>query len=163
MTAVTTIAGGLGPYENTHIAVANSGAAVAHTGTVAETTLATIPIRGGLIGLNGMMRITTLWSVTNNANNKLLRIRFNGTAFASGGFPSVASVRLAGEIFNRNSLSSQVGGPANFSTLYGSTTAAVVTSTHATTGNLNLTITAELASAGDTATLESYIVELFRS
>ena len=47
-----------------------SNVAIPLTGTVALTALVTIPVPAGVMGLNGVLRVTTTWTCTNNANAK---------------------------------------------------------------------------------------------
>ena len=149
-------------YASRWVVLAASGVAVPHTGDTAETVLGTVAIPAGAIGPNGMIRVTTLWSVTNSANNKVLRARLGGiggTQFFSTTQTTVATyndpVRL---IQNRNSQSSQIGRGA--STTGAGSTAAVVTGTIDTSAAQDLVFTGTLANSGETVTLESFLVEL---
>lgn len=172
MTNISTIAGGIGPYENNHIILGCSGSAVALTGTASETILATIPIPAGAMGLNGAIRITVYFSMTNNANNKTPRVRFGASGAGTSGsnihgptLASVAGYRGQAEIHNRNSLTSQVTAPAGLGaggwhTSTGSNPATAVIDTGSAS---EIAITGQLANTGDTMTLEYYLVEVFRS
>jgi hypothetical protein len=154
------VSGFFGPVQTR--VLASSGVAVSHTGNTNETTLATVAIPAGLMGLNGTLRIDCLWSVTNSGNNKTTRFRLgglSGTAYFSLASTTVASVRGFRNIQNRGSAASQISewsgglGP-------GSTASAVTTGTVNTAVAQDLVFTAQLASAGETITLERYIVEL---
>ena len=137
---------------------AQSAVASSVTGTLTKTTLATIAIAAGAIGPNGSIHITALFSMTNNANNKTFTVELAGTAFYNTTLNSQSAIQVISIIRNRNSESSQVGG------LVGSTSgigaAGLVTSAINTASAQNITITAQLANAGDTATLEGYTVEI---
>lgn len=140
-----------------------SAVAVPLTGTTSETVLATIAIPAGAIGPNGQIRIMTLWSMTNNANNKTMSVRLGGiggTAHQAAVIASQAHQQNNCRIANRNSASSQVSQSA---TGFGwnANTASPVTGAINTANAQDLVITGTLASSGDTLTLESYIVELF--
>ena len=50
------------------------------TGTTTETTLATIPIKGGVLGENGKIRFYILGTVTNSANTKTFRLKHASTS-----------------------------------------------------------------------------------
>jgi len=152
---------GFDPLIRTKV-LASSAVAVSHTGNTDETILATVTIPAGLMGLNGVLRIDYLWSVTNSGNNKTVRARLGGiggTAFLSLANTTVASVRGFRNIQNRGSASSQISewsdglGP-------GSTASAVTTGTVDTAAAQDLVFTAQLASAAETITLERYLVEL---
>ena len=76
-------------------------AAVVLTGTTSATTLATFTIPAGLIGTNGKVKFYPLWSNTNNANNKTLRVVLNSwtTAYTA---VSLNSVHNSGLLILRN-------------------------------------------------------------
>ncbi len=138
-----------------------SAVAVPHTGDVLEFAFATINLPANKMGPNGRVRITCLWSMTNNANAKTLRTRFGGIGgqvYQSIGAASVASYRHEGEIANRGALNSQVG---SVSTGFGSSSTVVGTSAVDTSADTTLVITGQLGVNTDTLTLESYLVELF--
>jgi len=139
-----------------------SGAAVSCAADTAENTLATVTIPAGVMGTNGVLRVTTLWSYTNSANNKTLRINFGGTAYLSNVATTTVAVQALVMIRNRGVTNSQVGFTnATFSAI-GTTTGTLTTSSVDTTSAQSLTITGQKASAGETLTLESYLVELIR-
>ncbi|MFD2271823.1 hypothetical protein ACFS07_13325 [Undibacterium arcticum] len=146
-------------YPST-ITLAQSAVAVSVTGTLTETTLASVTIPGGVMGLNGSLRITTLWSCTNNANNKTFNVRFGGTSICSNTSMNSSVAYIDRRVLhNRNSLISQVAMPgANGGS--GNSTVALVTMTKDTSVDQLLTITMALANTGDTVTLESYTVEV---
>lgn len=169
MTAVTTIAGGLGPYEQTHKILRASASSVSAAADTSENTLATIAIPAGLMGANGILRITTLWSWTNSANNKTIKVYFGASGAGTGGtlymstiYTTTTGTRDQRQIANRNSASSQVGSANGFMTAagWGTTTGAVVTSSVNTGNASEVVLTGQKASAGETITLESYLVEL---
>lgn len=140
-----------------------SAVAVPLTGTTSETVLATIAIPAGAMGPNGQIRVTTLWSPTNNANNKTMAVRLgglSGTLFQQAVQANVTHQQNHCRFGNRNSASSQVGASLlGFG--WNANTSAVVTATVNTANAQDLVITGTLASSGDTLTLESYLVELF--
>lgn len=139
--------------------LAQSSVGVSCAADTAENTLATIIVPAGRMGANGRIRITALWKMTNSANLKTMRHKFGGTSFHSQGLTTQAAYRAQAELGNRNSQSSQVGGilaTGGWST----STSDPVTSTVDTTVDATILITGTKASAGETLTLESYLVEL---
>jgi hypothetical protein len=143
--------------------LAQSNVGVSCPADTNENALASITVHAGAMGPNGRLRITTLWSMTSSANNKQTRVRFSGasgTTYLTAGHTTVASLRDQREIGNRNSESLQVGSmpgaPGGFSTSSG----VVTTSAVDTTVDTTVVITGQKANAGETLTLESYIVEL---
>lgn len=137
-----------------------SGVASPVTGTASETSLASITIPAGAMGANGAVRVTALFSHTNDASLKTLRIKFGGTNYLETA-PSTTATNLQQRIIqNRNSESSQVGSAAAAGAGFGVSSGALVTSTVNTANDVTLLITGQLADGTDTVTLESYIVEL---
>lgn len=155
---VTTDATKTGGYAAAIQVLANSAVAASVTGTTNETTLATVTVPAGAVGANGLLRITTLWSVTNNANNKTVRHKLGSTTVWTASPTSTASGQFQSITRARNSTSSQV---TQFSstTNFGTSANAQTTSSLDFTGAVTLTITAQLATSTDTATLEAYTVE----
>lgn len=144
------------------VVLATSAVAVSHTGNTSDTALATISIPAGLMGANGIIRVTHLWSVTNNANNKTPRVWLNGlsgTAFLSTNLASVQTWQGETIIRNRNSQSSQVGHNAG-AFPFSSTTGAIATATIDTSVAVDLVLSGILANSADTITLQGYTVEL---
>jgi hypothetical protein len=142
-------------------AIAQSAVAQSVTGTTTETTLATITIPAGSMGPNGQIEVTTLWSCTNSANNKTLRVKFGSTAFLNVAATTSAAIHVLTRIANRNSAASQVGSPSSTTNSLGATGASVTTAAIDTTADVTLAITGQLASASETLTLESYIVKIY--
>lgn len=138
-------------------AVAVSGAADTN-----ENTLATITVPAGAMGLNGILRVTTLWTITNSANNKTLRVRFGGAAGVDymGNILTTAANQFHQNIIaNRGAANSQIGHAAA-QTSYAPSSGSNVTSSVDTSASTTLVISGQKASAGETITLESYLVEL---
>jgi hypothetical protein len=127
------------------------------TGTVAETVLATITVPGGMMGPNGCLRIRVLASTTNNANNKTMRINLGGTAFATLTVASSLFMSAAVRIGNRASEASNMAANDAFN---GGTGVVTTGATIDTAVDQALTLTGQLASAGDTMRIESVLVEV---
>lgn len=128
------------------------------TGTVAETVLGTITVPAGLLGTNGQIRIRTVWTYTNSANNKTLRIRYSaigGTAFYANTVTTTATCIDDRTICAAGATNAQIVNTSN--TAFGIVGAAdglSVDTTVATT----IVITGQLASSGETITV-NYTVE----
>lgn len=142
--------------------LAASAVAVSHTGDTNETTLATVTVPAGAMLANGMLRVRGLWTCTENANNKTIRVRFGGT----GGtvvqtlvMTSIEQVQLDSIIHNVNNVAVQkfYGGTLSFSTSTASVGAAAINTANAA----DLVFRGLLATGTDTITLESYVVEVF--
>ena len=135
-------------------------AAVVLTGTTFAATLATITIPAGLIGANGKVKFYPLWSNTNNANTKTLRVVLNGATTVYTG-TSQNSVHNSGLLIlrNFNSETTQRMSSGMVAGL-GSTTGSIAATTVNTTTPVTVTVTGQLANSTDTMTLESLFVEI---
>lgn len=145
--------------------LAASAVAASHTGNTSETALATITVPAGAMGPNGLLRVTTQWSYTNSANNKTLRVRFggaSGTGYLGNNVTTTNAFRDQRLIANRNAANAQVGQSTGVLTSggWGTSTSTPVTSSVDTSAAADLVISGQLANAGETVTLESYLVEL---
>jgi len=134
-------------------------AAVALTGTTLETTLVTITIPAGLIGSSGKVKLYPLWSVTNNANNKTVRVKLGGSTgyfLQSSGYAQLSNLVIFRN-FNSESVQKVSSGMAAG---LGSTTGAFTSLTIDTSAATTLTITGQLQVGTDTMTLEGLFVEI---
>lgn len=140
--------------------VAQSAVAVPHTGDTVETTLAPIVIPGGLLGPNGQVLVEYLISWPSSGNNKTFRVKFGGTLYQSMVVTTGVHLQPHVRVANRGAANSQVGaGTSN--TGYISAGSAIVTSAVDTDEDVTILITGQLANAGETITLEGYIVTVF--
>ena len=145
-----------------------SNVAVPLTGTTSITALATVSVPAGAMGLNGVLRVTTTWTCTNNANAKTARFNFGaagagtgGTQYLSSNLASTTGTRDIRMVANRGSVSSQFGMPAGTPVGgLGTTAGALCTTTVDTSAASEICICGTLANSADTLTLESYLVEL---
>jgi hypothetical protein len=141
--------------------LAASAVAATHTGTTAETALATVAIPAGAMGPNGILRVTLLWSYSNSVNGKTKRVRLGG---ASGAVlmqhlnSTSVAIRHHLLIQNRNAETAQIAGQITGG--LAASSVANATSSVDTSAAQDLVITAQLANAGESVTLESYVVEV---
>ena len=141
--------------------LATSAVAVSHTGSTAETTLATISVPANALGANGVLRITAQMAYSGGTNTWTPRIRFNATAISEQAAfgTTILSARIQAQIANRNATNSQIAN-ALLQGNWSGVASAVVATAHDTTGALNITITGQLTNGADTVRLDSYTVEL---
>ena len=134
-------------------------AAVALTGTTVETTLVTITIPAGLIGSNGKVKLYPLWSTTNNANTKTLRVKFPfGTIYTA---IASSTVHVSGLVIIRNLGSESVQRVSSGMLAgLGGTTSSIASTTVDTSAATTITITGQLAVGTDTLTLEDLFIEV---
>lgn len=139
--------------------LAQTGVAVSHTGDLLETTLATITVPAGLMGPNSVLRIIPLFSYTNSANTKTLRVDFGGTDFYSVPATTTTVSQQLIMIRNQGATNAQVGHASSVVAGVGATATAKTTAAVDTSTDQTITITGQLANAGETITLEGYTVE----
>jgi hypothetical protein len=140
--------------------LAQSYVAVTTPADTTEDTLATISVPANAMGPNGMLRITTQWSCTSNANNKTARIYFGGTKFTEpAAFTTGNSSALLTQIRNRNATNSQIA-HCLVGSGWGTVAGTVVSSAIDTTAAQNIVITGQKAVSGDTLKLEGYTIEI---
>lgn len=134
-----------------------SGAVRAAPANTSETILQTITIPAGMLGPNGRMILELHTNQTNNANVKTIKVRLGGiggTAFADVAVTSSTNGHLLVNIWNQNATNSQRGGvPAANSAPFGVYGSASVTAAIDTTAAVDLVITGQKATAGDTLEL----------
>jgi len=135
------------------------------TGTVNLTVLGRIGVPGGRMGPHGLLRVTTFWSMTNNANNKTPSITFQNVGgggavgYVNQAIASVISLNHQLYISNRAAENSQLG-QSNSTLTYGGSGGTIITSAVDTSQDSELVLAGQLANAGDSLTFERYLVEL---
>ena len=139
-----------------------TGVQVSITGTTNQTTAYTYTIPAGSLGIDGKTVVTFLASFTNNSNNKTFRISFGGTNFFTGNFTTSQIIRIKIEIQNLHSASSQIGFPVGVGVANGTATGSLATGSVNTASDVTVTITGQLANAGDTITFYGSSVEIIR-
>lgn len=152
-------------YTGRSYVLGKSATGPSHTGNTTETTLATITVPAGAMGPNGQIEIEALWTITGSVNAKTLRARLGGLAGTAylAAVTSVAANIVAQthtRIANRNNAASQVAYPAASATGFGLTTVPVTTGAINTALAQDIVLTAQLANAGESITLDSYLVRI---
>lgn len=140
-----------------------SAVAVSGPADTSENILATITVPAGAMGLNGFVRIAHTWTITSSANSKILRVRFSGaagTSFFANTLTTFATLKADTIFANRGAANSQVGSSFFTGTGGSSGHTAPVAASVDTTAATTIIISGQKASAGETITLESYLVEL---
>lgn len=132
------------------------------TGTTTETTLATIPIKGGLLGVNGKIRFYIVGTVTNSANAKSFRLKHAATTLWQCSYTTAVGITAQILFLNKNSESSQVTSLFNSAILSGSASSAVTPSSIATSADFSLTITGQLADGAESISVTAIFVEILQ-
>jgi len=129
------------------------------TNSTSVVTLATITIPAGLMGANGKLKIYPLWSTTNNANAKTLRLNIGGllcTTMVSQNVPNNSGLLIIRNINSESVQKCSSGLVAGIGSSAGSIAVLTIDTSAATT----ITITGQLAVGTDTMTLEDLFVEV---
>lgn len=124
------------------------------------TARAIITVPANMLLANGSVEVETLFSYTNSANAKNLRVRFggmSGTVYLNTPPTNTACVQNTCFIRNANATNSQKGFLAAASNHFGSSSG-TTTSTIDTTSAVDVLIGGQLTNIGETITLESYAV-----
>jgi hypothetical protein len=132
------------------------------TGTTLETELATIPIKGGVLGVNGKLRFYILGTVTNNANTKTFRLKHASTPLWQVAYTTAVGVTSQILFLNKNSESSQVTALFNTTGLGGNTVTVVTPSSIDTSADFSLTITGQLGNSADSISVTAIFVEIMQ-
>jgi len=134
-------------------------ATVTLTNTALETELATMTVKGGLMGAKGKLKIWPLLSMTNNANAKTVRVKMDGNVFYGNTRTNEAQLQFLSIVRNTNSQSVQKISSGITAGL-GVTTGVVTSLTVNTSADFTISITGQLAHNADTLTLEGFFVEI---
>jgi hypothetical protein len=145
---------------NVPYVLASSGVGVPLTGTLVETTLATITIPAGAMGANGWFTVESAWSMTNSVNNKVMKVALAAVAIHTETSTTQLSWRNNTKTTNRNSAASQICS-SNISAGYGITANPLTSHTVNTAVAQDITLTGTLANIADTITLEDYTVTVY--
>jgi hypothetical protein len=140
--------------------IAASNVALVNTGNSTENTMFTAVVKGGTLGLNGRLDFMFLMSMTNNANNKFIKVRVNGTIIYSNAYSATAVNNTIFSLRNRGSATSQVMTPTFYNGT-GNTTGTLQTFAFDTTQDITITVTLQNAQSADTSTLESFTVDAY--
>ena len=146
-----------------------SAVAVSCTSTTNEEVLQSVNLPAGVLGVNGALRLSTLWTCTGAVGTKTLRARLGAVALSGSAWLATVRSASAAECLalipqvlrNRNVANSQVVyNPANGGVA--SQSSAVATFSEDTSVATVCAITGQKATAAEVLTLEGYTLELLR-
>jgi len=136
------------------------------TGTTSETAMFDVTVPANAMGPLGVLRITTAWTMTNDANNKQLRARLSTTANSilgsmvqNVGSTSAAVAQVQSLTRNTNATGSQLTHAVGQLNPYIAVPAALTSASVDTTQVTHITLTGTLAVGTDTLTLLGVTVE----
>lgn len=134
----------------------------AHTGTLTVTPIIQKVIPGGLLGLNGCLKVEQKWSCTNNTNLKIAYLYYGGATQSGVGFTNTNSQGVRTSMQNRGVSNSQISNNGSVLGTSNGTSNWLISSTNSLIDQ-TLTISASIANVADSMTLESYQIELVRT
>lgn len=146
--------------------LAMTGASNSVTGTVNETTLATYTVPANTVGANDALLIIPIWTYTNSANNKIMKIYLgglSGTLYLNTTFTTSALFQHIIMIRAANATNSQKGFNNGSQSGIGSSTGSIATSARDMTVAQDIVFTGTLANTGETIALQGYMIALLRA
>lgn len=132
---------------------------VSVTGTTTITQLDSVNIPAGLMSANGQIEILTLWSYTNSANAKTIRVYLGavlGTSFMSRAETATVGSQMLTVIRAANSTTAQKGANNNIIGGLGISNAGITSSTFDMSLVQPIIFTGTLALSTETITLKGY-------
>lgn len=131
------------------------------TNTTAETQVASFTLPGGVMGMNGILRLCPIFSQTNSANTKTLRIKLGAAttitqAFGGSGSASAYGILTIRNLNSQSSQKSTQGGSLGV----GTTSSSIGTSAADTSADITVSLTVQMGALAETVTLEHLFVEV---
>lgn len=130
-----------------------------------ELALGTCTVPANAMGSNGILRISGAFSYTNSGNNKSIRVRIGGIGGTIiQGITTTTSTNISTfTILQNRTTATQVGWMSGTtSQMFAGLAASTVTTSVDTTADTTIVFTGQKASAGETLSLEQFMVELIR-
>lgn len=149
---------------NGNVLLACSNTTSSVTGTLDQTELGSVIFPGGLMSANGVIEITTLWTMTSSGNNKRTRVSLAestdpvtvGSYFLARVETTTVSHQHIVVIRGSNSTSSQVGATGTLGGGFGISASSLATSTYDMSTDKKIYISALLADTSETISLRGY-------
>lgn len=135
-------------------ALASSAIAVSCASTAADEVLASFSIAAGVMGPNSILQIEPLWTYTNSANNKIVKVKVGGSTIYTATRTTTVKEGPLIVLANRNSLASQIQPYDNTYITAGS--GAPATYTIDFSAAVDVEITGQRANGADTLKLEYF-------
>lgn len=157
------------PYGRQRIFSSVADIAILGSVSVSEQKAAGLLLPAGLIGAGYEIEVIVLMNYTNSSNSKVLRIRLgaandlNGTAYLT----NTSSTTLTGQNgckirTTTASANAQIGYASSVTTLFGNSSAAVVTGALNMSNASYLVISGQCTNTGETQTIKAYTVDIAR-
>ena len=148
---------------NGYVVIAESAVAgTSHTGTLVDTTLATINLPADILGLTGTVVVEAKLTANIITTTSVIYYKIGGTVFSGIGTGVVTTCGIGHkqECQNRNSQSTKLGSNGAAHGYSGASGTAWIALTVDTSVSQDVTITCAHGNVGSTVTLESYRVYL---
>ncbi|HEU4854409.1 MAG TPA: hypothetical protein VFS89_03875 [Nitrosospira sp.] len=136
--------------------LSSSAVAVSCASTASDEVLASFTIDAGTLGVNSILQVEPLWTFTNSANNKILKIKIGGTTVYTATRTTTTKEAPLIVLANRNSLASQIQPYDSIYVTAGTGTPATYTIDFAAA--VDVEITGQRANGADTLKLEYFRV-----
>jgi len=150
---------------NGEVVLFSSGVDTSITGTLLETTISTYTLPGGIMSKIGSIDLYVLFSSTNSASSKSLRIRHSdvgsiaGVQYYNTGFSTISSIQAFCSINSNNSTNQQKGyGLFGVSSGLGLTASVLVTNNRDMSLPSDITLTGQLSNTGEFLGVTSWSV-----
>jgi hypothetical protein len=131
------------------------------TGVTSQVSGPAIALAAGSMGANGVLRITSLWSVPNNGNSKTTNINFVGASnILNNVLTTVAQASQLTTVWNRGAQNSQVSFPAANQTGIGTASGTMNFQSVDTSQAQTIGFNGTLATATDYIVLEAFLIEV---
>ena len=132
----------------------------AYTGVTTQQSGPQISIPAGLLGANGSIRTTSLWSVLNNANAKTITVAIASVNILSASAASVGCIQVQSKIENRGVQNLNVSFPSANQTGLGTASGNANSTSIDFSAATTLSIAGTLGVATDFMVMESFLIEV---
>lgn len=143
-------------------AVDIGGSGTSHTGSTAETTLGTVTLAANTMGANGLLRVTSFWTMTGTANTKTPRVKFGGTTISGNASMAATLSQSVISIVNNKTAATQTATGLGSATGLGNIAATSLSLAIDTTADVTILFTGQLANSADSIALDRYVIEVIR-
>ena len=151
------------PIKDVYIIKDDSGNMVDHTGDLIETTLKSYTVPGGILGINGAIKFYACGSSFGNGGNKIYKLKFGATIiYTLTVNPAVPNVNwvMKSKCYNLGAENSQNWSIFGIDELTIDYTWARFASAENTSIDKILSVTGQLANAGDRCRIGDWTIEI---
>ena len=143
-------------------AVGIGGSGTSHTGSTAETTLGTVTLAANTMGENGLLRVTSFWTMTGTAGTKTPRVKFGSNTISGNASVAGTLSQSIISVVNNKTASTQTATGLGSPTGHGNSTNTSLSFSVDTTSDVTILFTGQLANSGDSIALDRYVIEVIR-